>query len=404
MNIKYLKLRHATYWYQRRIPKALEGHFKRTGVYSQNLNTGDLTAAVSGAREINKLWDSLAASPSESPAEVFRSEVLRLEADSTPDFPEDLSVDTDAEWSQLSPADRARYRAAQTVVLGRPTPIEYGYSLREGLKEIVSRKQEVVKPKSLDKYGKAVDVFLGAREDMPMALITPPDVAAWLDTLMPTSKHQTRKQHLGHLARIWDNAVRLGRIEDKRNPFRNQEHGRDDTVHYEFMSDDQLTSILAHLKEPDHRPAIIARFTGMRLSEVFQSKLDTVEDRLCFVVEDAKTEAGNRIVPVRKSLCEAVRGWKEGLHSPAAYSKRFGKAKAKATGAGRELTFHSLRASFITYAGQAGYTEQQVAWLVGHETSKGAHMTGQVYFKGYSLDLMSEIVEAVPSIRPFSGP
>ena len=55
--------------------------------------------------------------------------------------------------------------------------------------------------------------------------------------------------------------------------------------------------------------------------------------------------------------------------------------------------------SFITEAQRAGYTEQQVAWLVGHEAGKGDAMTGKLYFKGYRLQLMKEIIEAAAAFK-----
>jgi hypothetical protein len=41
-----------------------------------------------------------------------------------------------------------------------------------------------------------------------------------------------------------------------------------------------------------------------------------------------------------------------------------------------------------------------VAWLVGHEEGKGDAMTGQLYFKGYNINLMKQIVESVEEFKP----
>ena len=159
-----------------------------------------------------------------------------------------------------------------------------------------------------------------------------------------------------------------------------------------------LSEILPHLETPEHQfPARVARATGMRLDEIFSADLVTEEGLLCFSLTDAKTEAGKRLVPIRDSLRDAVMLYHEGLSNSAAYSKRFGRAKSKVVGSGkREIAFHSLRVQFITKALQAGYAEMQVAWLVGHEEGKGDAMTGQLYHKGYSLQTLKEIVEAVP--------
>ncbi len=65
----------------------------------------------------------------------------------------------------------------------------------------------------------------------------------------------------------------------------------------------------------------------------------------------------------------------------------------------RQTTFHSLRVSFITLARRQGWTEQNVPWLVGHEAGKGDAMTGKLYFKGYTLELMQRIIESVESFK-----
>jgi len=72
--------------------------------------------------------------------------------------------------------------------------------------------------------------------------------------------------------------------------------------------------------------------------------------------------------------------------------------KTKVVGKKRDIAFHSLRVALIKYAGRAGFPEQQAAWLVDHEEGKGPTMSGQLYFKGYNIPKMQEIIETVHDV------
>ena len=174
------------------------------------------------------------------------------------------------------------------------------------------------------------------------------------------------------------------------------------------MEDDLLREIIGRMalnKHPhDGLISNLARSTGVRQGELFSSKLETHKGIVCLNVLDAKTPAGIRLVPIPDRLIEAVTeahpSWvAKGKGSD--FSKRFGKAKRSVVD-DRALAFHSLRVTFITWAGNTEdrWTEQHVAWLVGHEEGKGDAMTGQLYFKGYNINLMKQIVESVEEFKP----
>lgn len=409
MKIKYLTRRHNVYWFQRRVPKDLEDVMQTTGVYRQNLRTTDPKTAMSLVDAINRAWEVKRVNGSDSPRDVFRKALERLDPEGeSPDWW--LNVEDADDFARLSPNDKAEWQASQVKKRGAPVPMEFQYSLQEALREWEKLREGEIKPKTLVEYGKSVRAFLGVREDIPLALIDRAMVKEWLDDSRPTSSYATRDKHRRFLAQIWADAVDRG-IEttgvnpDARNPFKDHRHGSSkESNSYEYMSDAELEQILEHLNEEDRGIARIARSTGMRQAEIFKSPIEVHEDILCFAIKDAKTAAGVRLVPVPDALHNEIQDIldptiKNNAWTAKDYSKRFGRAKRKAGITARSKSFHSLRATFITEAGRSGYQEQQVAWLVGHEDGKGTAMTGSLYFKGYSVHLMKEIIEAASQPR-----
>ena len=159
-----------------------------------------------------------------------------------------------------------------------------------------------------------------------------------------------------------------------------------------------LAVILKLLKHEDHLPAKIAWYRGMRLSEVLAATVVTIDGILCFKIAQGKTESAARTVPVHSELIRAMRGREKAVDIDGDYGKRFGRAKSKATGKGRELAFHSLRVSFINHAMRAGYPDYDVAKVVGHLTTKGLLETSATYYRGPVLLKLKEIVDVIPKL------
>ena len=415
MKIKYLKQRHAVYWYIRRVPLALH-HVLGNKHYQKSLYTKDLGEAIKRVEAHSALFDELL--DKATPEQLYNAALERLKSPMRdPDVDFDPSVSDllssvpehqkEAVFNSLTPADQANWRAAQEVVRGRERPVEYTASLKAVMEQYLASRGDLP-PKTLNKSRTAVDRFLGAKQDMPIVLIDRRSVLAWLAQISSDYKAATRSGYCHCLATIWDYAFDWEMVnQESRNPFSDHKF-KSDTVSYTAMDDDTLTAILRHLPEPQRLPAIIGRYSGMRVSEIFESTLTEESGLLCFKVgktatyKGAKTAAGNRLVPVRKSIVAQVLEWKHTCNSKGhdAYSKRFGRAKAKIVGPDRpDLTFHSLRSQFTTHAGQAGFSEQQVAWLVGHQEGKGRTMSGQLYFRGYKIETLRDIVESIPAFN-----
>jgi integrase len=125
---------------------------------------------------------------------------------------------------------------------------------------------------------------------------------------------------------------------------------------------------------------MIGAHTGARIEEICSLVLDKVKsDRL--IVEDAKSEAGWREIPIHKDIASLVSNLKNGNSDgymisgltknkygdrSNAIGKRFGRLKSK-LGYGGDYVFHSFRKSTARQLEEAGVPENISARLVGHE-------------------------------------
>ena len=416
MRVPYLKQRHKVYWFQRRPPTNLH-EILGSKMVSVNLHTTDLATAIRKRDIITSEWAALAKQKRKPELYNEALEAIKNQGDLSDslghvneelmDTLSETGVNTQAVaetvLAQFSQADQAAFWAWRKLTVDDNPPSDFQYSIRDGLAQIIPHKQGTITELHLDKYTVAVDLFMGKGEDCGLADIRKGSVVKWLDTL--EQSNSTKNTYLSCLGGIFEYAQDREYVDDQLvNPFKGIKLGKKDTKSYKMMSDDTLRAILSHLKAKDHLPAILARRTGMRLSEVYNAQAELHDGIHCLVIEEtaeyrgAKTEAGNRLVPIPLDLVEAVLEEQPTWNNHGAYSKRFGKAKAKVIDC-RQTVFHSLRVSFITYAQRQGWTEQNVAWLVGHEAGKGDAMTGKLYFKGYTLQLMQQIIESVESFK-----
>jgi hypothetical protein len=423
VRVKYLKQRYKVYWFIRRPPKKLH-KLLGSALVQTNLNTSDLATAFRRRDAINMQWKALSKTQNGPDAYTERLSLITREDDlSNKDrfvnerLTDDLSdarVETQAQAqvaiSGFSEADQAAFWAWRKATKNEAPPEEFQYSIRQALAAVIPHKKGTVTDVHLDKYTLSVDLFLGGIDDRSLESIKRGEVIRWLDTL--DKSNSTKSTYLSCLKGVFLYAQDREFINDQiRNPFQDIDLGKSDAVHYKFMEDDMLREIISKLtlnKHPhDGLIANLGRSTGVRQGELFNSKLETHKGIVCLNVVDAKTPAGIRLVPIPDRLVEEVTqahpAWVEkGKGSD--FSKRFGKAKRSVID-DRALTFHSLRVTFITWAGNTEdrWSEQHVAWLVGHEEGKGDAMTGQLYFKGYNLELMKQIVESVCAFDPLKG-
>ena len=287
MKIKHLRKRHNVYYHQRRVPKRLVPVFQ-VEAYLRTLETSDLATAIKRADEITAQWDTLL--ESSSTGTLYNEIHARTVA-----FPSDLEdlfaygdeSDHQATFNKLTESDQMRWRAAQEKLTGRVRDPVYMFSLADGLAEYASVKKSSLPDKTWALFPRAVAAY----GDRAMSTITRPDVAKWLDSIASAKAVGTRKILLSSLGQIYEHCQTRGHIPDSRaNPFRKHELGPHDPQSYEFMDDALLSKIMDELIPEDRLITLVARYSGLRMTEIFTSPVEIIEGVLSFNVVTSKTK------------------------------------------------------------------------------------------------------------------
>lgn len=151
----------------------------------------------------------------------------------------------------------------------------------------------------------------------------------------------------------------------------------------------------------------IAAYTGARIEEICSLKKNCVDLTDKFVtIEDAKTEAGNREVPIHSSILKIIKRLIQNSTNDFVFcnltpnkfqdrsnaiGKRFGRLKSE-LGYGKHHVFHSIRKTFTTELERAGVGENVAADIVGHEKQT---MTYGLYSGGSSMEQKRIAIEKV---------
>lgn len=236
-------------------------------------------------------------------------------------------------------------------------------------------------------------------------------VADWLESQNYSSR--TKVQYLSAFTTFWNWAAKndsywKATFKDSPNPFKDHALPRqsskerkrterkdftpDQLEHLHMVAKSQGQDILSDV-------IMLAAYTGCRIEEIGQLRTDNiikVEGVWSFDIEDSKTKAGIRQIPVHPDIKTTVERLiaesKDGYLLPSvnkknlygrrsdAWSKSFGKLK-KSEGFSSQHVFHSIRATTITQLLRADVQGHIVASIVGHGTDV---LTYDVYHKGAS--------------------
>lgn len=173
----------------------------------------------------------------------------------------------------------------------------------------------------------------------------------------------------------------------------------------------ELERIYDAAKEKDDADLVnlirVAAYTGARIEELCSLKISCIDlDRKTITIVDAKTDAGNRIVPIHSrifSLLEKILKQSNSEYlfgnltenkfgdRSNAIGKRFGRLKDQLS-FGKKHVFHSIRKTFTTALEQAGIPESISADIVGHEKQT---MTYGLYSGGSSLEQKRKAISKV---------
>ncbi|HWJ68871.1 MAG TPA: tyrosine-type recombinase/integrase [Sphingobium sp.] len=223
----------------------------------------------------------------------------------------------------------------------------------------------------------------------------------------------TVNRHLGTLKTFWGWARRRGHC-DGENPFDGHHRALRPGVNakgYVAWSDDELRELFS---PPPKRAdltelMLVALYTGMRLDEIASLTVaDIHREPVSFIrVTNAKTQAGNRDVPVHRALwwlIEKAKGaptdrlwpeWKPegpGNKPGGDAGKEFSRFKAAKGYRERTKTFHSFRKNFVGQLERQRVPEQEVAQIVGHAK---AGFTFGVYGGQAELESKAKVVALI---------
>ena len=238
--------------------------------------------------------------------------------------------------------------------------------------------------------------------------------------------NKTIKLHLSSLAVYFEYLrVEIGAVsQDRMNPFKGQkmpEVNRKIAAKEKRLAftvadiqklDAELRKKAMSNKADDQDRALydvftFAIYTGARREEIGQLTVDSIQSGT-IVIEDAKSSAGNRTVPLHSKLKPLVARLTAGAkgsdylfrklttaqygHRTDAIGKRFGRTKA-ALGYDGRYVFHSLRKTVATRLEQAGVLENVASDILGHE--KAATLSYGLYSSGTSIEQMRSAIELI---------
>lgn len=238
--------------------------------------------------------------------------------------------------------------------------------------------------------------------------VTRPAVRRWITVLMNDDKltPKTVQRILSALRGYWRYLQSIAVAGEDDEPFSKldvaRQNKREDrrAERQPFEPRDVVRLLNEAVEQEDDKLADLIRlgmWTGCRIEELCALKTDRVK-KDHFSVEDAKTAAGWRDVPIHRELAPTMRrllkdsadgyvlsGLKPNKYGDRsnAVGKRFGRLKAE-MGFGDQYVFHSVRKTVITILENAGVSENVVADIVGHEKQT---MTYGLYSGGVSLDV-----------------
>ena len=233
---------------------------------------------------------------------------------------------------------------------------------------------------------------------------------------------KTVNKNIQFISALFKWAMDEGLIED--NPARNLSVTIKNKASLERKAYDlkKLRGLFQQLPSSEQSPEeywlpLMGYYTGMRVEELCQLRVKDIgllDDIYClFVSPEAgplKTINAERVVPIHSELIrlglldykntvgipeETTRLWqnlipnKYGKFS-SAYTKRFGRFKRKVGVVDSQLTFHSLRHTFVNELKQQGESEFVIAQLIGHSNSS---ITMGRYGKDYYVEVLSSAVE-----------
>ncbi len=234
------------------------------------------------------------------------------------------------------------------------------------------------------------DVKRLAHEFQTVQDVTRPEVRRWITGLMNDDglTPKTVQRILSALRGYWRYLQSIGIAGEDHEPFsklgvaRQNKRTSPRSARKPFEPGDVVKLLDDAIERGDDQLADLIRlgmWTGCRIEELCALKVEQVKD-VYFSVDDAKTKAGWRDVPIHRELARTMARLLEGSKDGYVLSgltvnkygnrsngigKRFGRLKTE-LGFGAQFVFHSIRKTVVTILENAGAAENIVACLSGY--------------------------------------
>ena len=170
----------------------------------------------------------------------------------------------------------------------------------------------------------------------------------------------------------------------------------DDRLQRLPLDESELNILLKAVPQQMQYLLQILAYTGMRLSELYKCKIETIEGYKCFSLMNRniklKTKSSYRIIPIHKSLLDNIKDFE--LHRSTISSDTLARTASDTI---KKLKFkdmnkkslYSLRHRFATRLIQKGADSSIVSELMGHSHTT---MTLNRYSTGYSITQLHEVI------------
>jgi integrase len=430
----YLEKRRRKWYALHDIPPGLRAAFGGKKRFAKSLETENQQEAKRRAAGWEHRWRQALAQarddvcdPAERDGEYWR----RMLASCTSDFERDILSDQLADELDAKLERIARQQGYQGDPRDLPEAEDAVRTYKIATGELIKTSEHVeewlttkdhLKPKTLEMYRS--DLARLAKRFPYITDITKPDITGWItkDLLQGEGLNRKTLDRLLPACRgYWRYLQDLGKVPNDVEPFSNlsvQQNGAKSVRPRDKRKDYSPEEVFQLLEGADAKDAPLAdlirlgMWTGARIGELCQLRVEHVrlDDPLPhFSIEDSKTAAGVRTVPIHPELeatlarliqASSRLGDSDGYLIPGltpnkfgdrsnAIGKRFGRLKTELGFTGQH-GFHSFRHTVITRLLNAGMSSPIVASIVGHET--GESVTLSVYHKGFSLEVQRQAI------------
>ncbi|PMR71360.1 tyrosine-type recombinase/integrase [Halomonas heilongjiangensis] len=427
---RHLRLRGNVWFVQKRLSPTLAQHLGKQ-MLQQSTQTGDLDGAC---RVRDRLLVELSELEASLQGRASQTQQRRLFMEARERFQEaeQSIVSTDpVAPSFLEIIDPEKLPEIEQDALrsmySTETPEAYRLTFKGALEDWQQSPQIERKHSTRSKNSLAVQLFLDSlgREDVALVSVTRKQARDFITAQLRNGKtKQTVANYLSGLSAIWRHAEdAMEEPLPARNPFKGHSLNPKATVKsYDQFTRTDVEAIFAATDREQgifHLLPRLGFYTGARLEELCSLKTtDIIQQQgvWCLSVREGKGKNSNatRDVPlhsavkplVLEQLKHAQSAGSEYLFLEAGESIRadgkkgpkFSQWFSRLTGKtipkqGRKLGFHSFRTTAITIMLGAGFQEQLVVWVTGHE--RGLTTASKVYHRGPDFKTRLKAVEAI---------